>query len=313
MYSLVIPLYNEELMISVLRQRLTAVLESLGVSWEIVFVDDGSSDRTLELLEEWQEAESRIVVVELSRNFGHQAAVIAGLEHSKGDVVAIIDGDLQDPPELLPAMHARLEEGFDVVYGVRKNRKENSVLKFCSWLAYRVINSLAECSLPADSGDFCTMRRCVVDRMLGLREHFPYLRGLRAWLGYRQAPFEYDRDARAKGGSKYSLKDLVNLTRDGIYGFTRLPMKLVRLAGTGTIIFSCVYLSYMLIVYLAGHRPPAGFSTLIVVACLFAGAQLFSIGLLGEYVCRIYEDVRGRPRYVVRNVTGRMKNTDSSS
>ena len=313
MYSLVIPLYNEELMVPVLRTRLTAVLDSMGMPWEIVFVDDGSKDKTRDLLHEWQLGESRVVVVHLSRNFGHQAAVIAGLEHSRGEVVAIIDGDLQDPPEILSAMHDKLQEGYDVVYGVRKNREEGRLLKFCYWLAYRIINSLAECMLPEDSGDFCTMRRCVVDKMLELKEHFPYLRGLRAWLGYRQISFEYDRGARAKGGSKYSLRDLVKLTRDGIFGFTRLPMKLVRLAGTGAIAFSCLYFLFLLISYCLGHRPPAGFSTLIVVACLFAGAQLFSIGLLGEYVCRIYEDVRGRPRYVVSSVAGRNEKSNPTA
>jgi len=301
-FSLVIPVYNEEAMVPLLAEVVPEFLDSLDADSEVIVVDDGSSDRTFELLDEWAARDSRITVVSLSRNFGHQSAVTAGLSYTRGEVVGIIDGDLQDPPEVLGQMLERIDAGADVVYGVRNCRKEGPILKLAYWTAYRIINSVAERSMPLDSGDFCVMRRVVVDKLLELGEHSLFLRGLRSWVGFNQEAFPYERQARAGGEPKYGLRQLWQLLRNGVYGFTTVPLRVIRWLGALVVAASVTYSVFLLIALVAGAPAPRGFSTLILALCFFGGAQLLASGIIGEYVARIYDDVRGRPRYIVRSI-----------
>lgn len=301
-FSLIVPVYNEEAMLPSLRARLPDCLDATGLMWEMVFVNDGSQDKTLELLLAWQASEPRLGIIDFSRNFGHQPAVLAGLTHCHGEIVAIIDGDLQDPPECLPEMLHSLDAGCDVVYGIRTARKENAILRSLYWMAYRIINTLSEHPIPLDSGDFCMMRRKVVDAMLDPDEHQLFLRGLRSWVGFKQKPFVYERDARKHGSSKYRFKDLWSLMRNGIYGFTSAPLKIMRWVGTIAISLSILYLAFLSASIISGSTAPRGFSTLIVAISFFGGAQLLATGIVGEYVARIYEEVRSRPRYVVNRI-----------
>ncbi|MFT5412407.1 MAG: glycosyltransferase involved in cell wall biosynthesis, partial [Verrucomicrobiales bacterium] len=298
-FSLVVPVFNEFPMLPALRERLPKSLDAVCNDWEIVFVNDGSTDGSLDDLLVWHASEKRISVVNLSRNFGHQAAVFAGLSHARGAVVGVIDADLQDPPELLAEMYEKLLKEADVVYGVRTGRKEGPILKSCYWVAYRVMNALADHPLPLDSGDFCLMRRKVLDQLLQMSEHRLFLRGLRSWVGLRQVPFVYERAPREFGETKYRFRDLWCLMRDGVYGFTTFPLKVMRWLGGLVVVASACYVAYLLIVLLFGGTAPRGFSTLIVAACFFGGSQLLATGIVGEYVARIYEESQRRPRFIV--------------
>ncbi|MDF1853668.1 MAG: glycosyltransferase family 2 protein [Verrucomicrobiales bacterium] len=310
-FSLVVPLYNEEAMMGVLRDRLPSSLNKIDPNWELILVNDGSRDNTLSELLKWQADDKRITVVDFTRNFGHQAAVFAGLGQCTGKVIGIIDGDLQDPPELLAEMCKEMGPDHDVVFGVRTARKENAIKKICYWLAYRLINTVSDYRIPSDSGDFCIMRSCVADKMLEMSEHNLFLRGLRAWVGYRQKPFIYERQAREHGAPKYQFKDLWRLMRDGIYSFTSLPLKLMRRLGALVVLLSMVYLVYLLTSLLLGNGAPQGFFTLIFAILFFGGIQLLAIGIVGEYVARIYEEVKQRPRYLIRAKHSGGKKTDT--
>jgi dolichol-phosphate mannosyltransferase len=289
-------------MVPLLRQALTAFLDTLDRKSEVVLVDDGSRDATAALLSVWAREDARIRIVRLSRNFGHQNAVMAGLAESKGAVIGVIDGDLQDPPEVLSAMLERIDAGVDVVYGVRRKRKEGFLLRFAYWSAYRLINSMAERPMPLDSGDFCVMRRRVAQEMLALKEQRLFLRGLRSWVGFTQEAFPYERHERAGGTPKYNFKQLWRLMRNGIYGFTSMPLRVIRWIGATVVAASIGYTLFLIIALFVGVPAPRGFVTLAVALCFFGGAQLLATGVIGEYVARIYDDVRGRPRYVVREV-----------
>jgi dolichol-phosphate mannosyltransferase len=302
LFSIVVPVYNEEAIIPLLRRALSAFLDTLDRAGEIVLVDDGSRDATAALLSEWARKDPRIRVVRLSRNFGHQNAVMAGLAESRGGVIGVIDGDLQDPPEVLSAMLERIDAGTDVIYGVRRKRKEGVLLRFAYWSAYRLINSMAERPMPLDSGDFCVMRRCVAQEILALKEQRLFLRGLRSWVGFTQEAFPYERHERVGGTPKYNFKQLWLLMRNGIYGFTSMPLRVIRWIGAAVVAASICYTLFLVIVLFLGITAPQGFITLAVALCFFGGAQLLATGIIGEYVARIYDDVRGRPRYVVREV-----------
>lgn len=299
-FSLVVPVYNEEAMIPLLSKALSVFLSGLSRPSEIIVVDDGSSDRTLQLLLEWGARDPCVVVVQLSRNFGHQNAVMAGLANATGDLIGIIDGDLQDPPEVMGAMIEEVEKGFDVVYAVRMSRKEGVLMKSAYWLAYRIINAMAERPMPMDSGDFAVMRRPVVEQLLKLNEQRLFLRGLRSWVGFTQVAFPYERHARAQGASKYRFKQLWRLLRDGIYGFTSFPMRLMRWTGFIVILGSTAYSAWLFGALFFGIPAPRGFATLALALCFFGGTQLLATGIIGEYVARIYDDVRGRPRFIIQ-------------
>ena len=299
--SVVSPVYNEEGGIDHLVTEVIAALAHRAGPWEMVIVNDGSRDGTLDKILGWHRRDSRIKVLDLSRNFGHQRALFAGLAHASGDVIACIDGDLQDPPELIPLMLRELDDRkADVVYGVRRRRKENMVKKTAYWSAYRVMRRVMEIELPLDSGDFAVMRRPVLEAVLRMPEQSLFLRGLRAWVGFQQIPFEYDRAARFAGDAKYTWNDLFRLAHNGIFSFTKLPIRLLGFVGMGAIAISFLYALYLLAAWLGGQKFPQGFTTLVLAIIFFNGIQLVALRILGAYVHRIYDEVRSRPLYVVR-------------
>jgi len=301
-----VPLFNEETSIRELIARTVAVLEQIpGGPHEIVFVDDGSSDRTFELLEKACRRDSRLVAVNLSRNFGHQAALSAALDHVTGDVVVVMDGDLQDPPEAIPQLLEEYRHGYDVVYAVRKDRKEGPILRLCYYSFYRLIALLAHIHLPIAAGDFGLMSLQVVDSIRGMREQHPYLRGLRAWVGFSQTGVPVERRKRHSGESKYNWRRLLMLAFDGIFSFSVVPIRIAFLMGAAAVMTTFAYTAYSVAMKLFYHESPKGFTALIVAVTFLAGVQLSFLGIIGEYVGRIFEEVKQRPRYVVRRVVGR--------
>lgn len=300
--SLAIPIYNEEAVVPELVRRITAVLDLLpGGPHEIVFVNDGSSDGTLGMLEAAAERDSRIVVVELSRNFGHQIALSAALDQVSGDVVILMDGDLQDPPEAVPKLVDHYRQGYDVVYVQRVKRKERWWLRLCYYVFYRLMAALSSIELPLDSGDFGLMSRRIVDEIRRMPEHHRYLRGLRTWVGFRQIGIPVERAARHAGRTKYSPLKLLKLASDGIFAFSIVPLRAAAILGAFAIACSFPYALYSLYAKFWLHSPQ-GFTTLILAIIFFSGVNLFFLGIIGEYVGRVYEEAKARPHYVVRRV-----------
>jgi dolichol-phosphate mannosyltransferase len=306
--SVVIPLFNEESVLPQLLARVSAVFEGLGGGpHELIFVDDGSTDGTPEFLHGAAARDGRVVVVSLSRNYGHQAALTAGLEHASGDAVVLMDGDLQDTPEAIPDLVQAFRQGYDVAYAVRVRRKEGWLMRSCYAGFYWLISLLADMKLPRDAGDFCLMSRRVVEHLNRLPERHRYLRGLRAWVGFRQIGIAVERGARAAGKAKYSLRRLLRLAGDGIFSFSIVPLRLAALLGCFTVGFSVVAALYSLYAKLLLQRSPQGFTALAVSIAFFAGVQLMFLGVIGEYVGRIYEEVKRRPLYLVHEVISGQK------
>ena len=303
---MVVPVYNERSIVPELLRRILAALDSLpGGPHEIVLVDDGSLDGTWDLIVQAAQGEPRLVGVSLSRNFGQQAAIGAALDHVSGDYVVVMDGDLQDPPEIIPRLLAEAEQGFDVVYVVRVKRKESLWKRACYATFYRVIAALADLKLPVGAGDFAIMSRRVADLIRTSPERNRYLRGLRTWYGFRQKGIEIERDSRHSGASKYSFRKLFRLGFDGVFAFSVLPIRLATLLGMFAVIGSLLFAVYALIIKLVYGLSPVGFTALIVAITFLSGVQLLFLGVLGEYIGRIYEEVKQRPHYVVRQVIGR--------
>lgn len=306
--SLAIPIYNEESVVPELLRRTTAVLDSLpGGPHQIVFADDGSTDRTLALLEEAAAADPRLVVVALSRNFGHQAALTAALDQASGDVVVAMDGDLQDAPELIPLFLDQYYQGFDVVYAVRAQRQEGWLLRSSYALFYRLIAALADISLPLGAGDFALMSRRVVGHLRRVPERHRYLRGLRTWVGFKQTALPVNRDARHSGKSKYSLGKLMQLACDGIFAFSMVPLRAATVVGFLCLAGSLVYALGAVFAKVFLDLPPQGFTALVLFLTFFAGVQLFFLGIIGEYIGRIYQEVKQRPHYIVAKVVAQGK------
>lgn len=304
--SVAIPLHNEESVLPELLRRLAAVLDDVpGGSHEIVFVDDGSTDRTYEILEAAVRQDERIQVLSLSRNFGHQAAISAALDHVTGDATVVMDGDLQDVPEAIPQFVAKYQEGFDVVYAKRVRRKEPWLLRLCYYVFYRMMAKLSDIRLPLDSGDFGLMSRRVVDQLRLMPEHHRYLRGMRSWVGFRQAGIEVERAERHSGKSKYSLMRLMKLALDGIFAFSIVPIRAAALLGGFVMLLSTLYVLYSLYAKLFLHKSPQGFTALIVAVTFLSGVVLFFLGVIGEYVGRIYEETKARPQYIIARRAGR--------
>jgi glycosyltransferase involved in cell wall biosynthesis len=300
--SLAIPVYNEEAVVPELLQRTTKVLNQLpGGPHEIVFVDDGSSDRTAELLESSAKNDSRLVVVALSRNFGHQTALAAALDHVSGDVAVLMDGDLQDPPESIPLLLEGYEHGYDVVYVRRVNRKEAWWLRACYWLFYRLVATLSPDQLPLDAGDFGLISRRAIEEIRKMPEHHRYLRGLRSWVGFKQIGIPLERSARHAGRTKYSALRLLKLASDGIFAFSIVPLRAASILGAGAIGLSSLFSLYSLYAKFWLHSPQ-GFTALILVITFLSGINLFFLGIIGEYVGRVYEETKARPHYVVDRV-----------
>ena len=301
--SLAIALYNEEAVLPELLRRVRSVLDGLpGPTHEMVFVDDGSTDRTLALLSAAAAADPRITVVALSRNFGHQAALSAALDHVSGDVVIVMDGDLQDSPEAIPKLIEQHLKGFDVVYVRRLRRKEGWLLRSCYFLFYRMMAAMASIPLPLDAGDFALLSRRVVRRLQETKERHRYLRGLRTWVGYRQTGIDLERAARNAGRTKYSSAKLVGLAVDGLVSFSVAPLRAAAALGLLTIVGSLMFAIYSLYMKVVVGQSPQGFTALILVTSFTSGVQLLFLGVIGEYLGRVYEEVKGRPHYVVDQV-----------
>jgi len=309
--SVVVPCYNEERVLPDLIERLKNAADSWGTAYEVILVDDGSRDGTWSLIERQCALDRRWRGVALGRNFGHQVAVWAGLDHASGDVVAVLDADLQDPPEVVGGFLERWAEGYDVVYAVRTKRKEGILRRSAYFLFYRILAALADIEIPLDSGDFSVVDRRVVDAILSSREQEPFIRGLRSWVGFRQIGVTYERAARAAGVEKYTLSKLVRLAASGLVSFSSRPLHvatifgfaIAALAAAGAV-FTFVQRIFASWFAEIGLRPVPGFAT-TVIAILFLGAvQLICIGILGEYVGRIYDNVKGRPQYTVGQTVG---------
>ncbi|HYT94426.1 MAG TPA: glycosyltransferase family 2 protein [Gemmataceae bacterium] len=301
--SVAIPIYNEVQVLPELLRRVAAVLDGVPAGpHEIVLVDDGSRDGSREALLKAAASEPRLVVVALSRNFGHQAALSAALDHAGGDAVILMDGDLQDPPEAIPDFVRTHLEGYDVVYAQRVRRKEGWLLRLCYATFYRMLARLSNVQLPVDAGDFGLMSRRVVDQLRNAPERHRYLRGLRAWAGYRQIGIAVERSARAAGESKYSLAKLVALACDGFFSFSVAPLRAAALLGVSAIVLSSLFALYSIVAKFLLHQSPQGFTALILVMVFLSGTNLLFLGLLGEYLGRVYEEVKRRPLYVVDQV-----------
>lgn len=301
--SVGIPVHDEEKVLPELLKRLAGVLDQIpGGPHEMIFVDDGSRDRTAGLLEEAAAGDPRIVVVSLSRNFGHQAAFSAALDQVTGDAAVIMDGDLQDPPEAIPRLLAKLHEGFDVVYAQRVGRKEGILLRSAYYLFYRLIASLSRLRLPLDAGDFSLMSRRVVNEIRAIPEHNRYLRGLRTWVGFRQTGLPVERADRFAGRSKYSWRALLGLAFDGVFAFSTAPLRAAAVLGGVAIALSTAFALYTVYARVFLSRSPQGFTSLIVIMTFLSGMNLFFLGVIGEYVGRVYEEAKARPLYVIRRV-----------
>ncbi len=301
--SFVIPLYNEEETFPQLVTRLDAVMASMPYyHFEVVLVNDGSRDATEQLMVQKALADPRYTCVLLSRNHGHQLALSAGLEavHAK-TAALILDGDLQDPPELLPEFLAKLNQGYDVVYAVRRKRKESLLKRIAYNAFYRMMKKIAYIDMPLDSGDFALLSRRVVDVLKAMPEENRFLRGMRSWVGFAQIGIEYERDKRFAGQTKYTFRKLVRLAYMGIFNFSEFPIKFITNLGLTTVVISVLYLFITIFFKLYYHNVPPGFTTLLFAIVLFSGVQLISLGVIGEYVLRIFFQVKGRPLFVVKS------------
>ena len=302
--SVVVPLYNEGnsgssgRFISPLAGR-GRRSEGLRSSYELVFVDDGSHDSTSWLLDEIQAGDPRVSVIHLSRNFGHQPAVTAGLDHARGRAVVVMDGDLQDPPEVIPRLVERWSEGFDVVYAVRRNRKEGPAKRLGYFAFYRLLNAISDLEIPLDSGDFCLMDRKVVDAINALPERARFVRGLRTFVGFRQVGVEYERQARGAGRPKYTLWALVGLAVDGLVSFSGYPLRLLTYVGVGTSALAVLLTAWVFLDAFVHHTAPRGWASVIVAVLFMGSMQMIGLGIVGEYVRLIFLEAKGRPTYIV--------------
>ena len=301
--SIVAPLYNEAESLPHLVARLNAVMDASPLCIEVVLVDDGSRDDTAASMQQLALTDGRYHCVFLSRNYGHQIALTAGMAVARAtEALFIIDGDLQDPPELLPEFYAKIGEGYDVVYAVRKKRKESWFKRVAYSTFYRLMRSISYVDIPLDSGDFSLISRRVADVLSQMPEESRFIRGMRSWIGFRQIGVEYERDARQAGESKYSFKMLRKLAYNGIFNFSEYPIKLVTRLGMITLGVATLYLIQTLIKKYVYGDVPQGFTALLFVIILFSGVQLIALGMIGEYVLRIFFQTKGRPLYVVREV-----------
>jgi polyisoprenyl-phosphate glycosyltransferase len=305
-YSIVIPIFNEEENINEMYRRLTGVMQQLDGESELILVDDGSSDRSLSSIREFHSCDSRIQYISFARNFGHQVAVTAGLNFVRGKVAVVMDADLQDPPELILAMIEKWRQGYHVVYAQRTSRKkENWFKRLMAYGFYRVLRRLADVDIPSDTGDFCLMDRQVVDVLNAMPERNRYIRGLRAWVGYRQTAVQFERDPRFAGKEKYTFGKSWALAINGIVSLSKVPLRVATYLGMVSAITALVMILLVIYWRLVDPASPLIGFTLITVALFFLGSvQLFCIGILGEYIGRIYEEVKGRPIYTVKEIGG---------
>ena len=300
--SLVIPMYYEEQVAEECYKRVSKVLKGLkDYDYEIIFVNDGSKDKTLPILEKIADKDKKVKIVSFSRNFGHQAAVTAGLKYITGDAVVIMDADLQDPPELVPDMLKKWEEGYEVIYGKRKKRDGESAFKLLTAKAfYATLNKLSDVEIPKDTGDFRLVDRKVVDVVNSLPEHNKFLRGLFSWVGFKQYPYEYERKERFAGKTKYPLKKMLKLAKDGIIGFSTKPLKIVGGLGILSVVVSIIILIYAILSFaFSWNNLTAGWTSIMCTMTFLGGIILISLWMIGEYIARIYDETKQRPQYIV--------------
>src|SRR5579871_4116683 len=306
--SVVVPLYNEAANVAPLIERIGGVVDSLRgeFDYEIVLVNDGSVDDTAAAVRREMQRRSHVVLVNLSRNFGHQLASTAGLELAVGDAVVLMDGDLQDPPELIEAFLAKWRQGYDVVYAVRRTRSGESRFKLLTArVFYRIIKRLTKISIPLDAGDFRLMSRRVVDALRRSPERHRFLRGMVSWVGFNQTAIEYDRDVRHTGTTKYPLPKMVRFAMDGITSFSDIPLRFASYFGFTVSAVAFVYALVVIAFKLFSLNPPAytpGWASTIVAVLFLGGVQLMSLGILGEYLGRVYDEVKGRPLYLISDI-----------
>lgn len=304
-FSIIMPVFNEAQTLLALYARLVKVIGQLNESYELVFVNDGSRDGSLDLLKRLAAEDSHCKVVSLSRNFGHQMAITCGLDHARGAAVIVMDADLQDPPELIPTLIEKWREGYDVVYAVREQRQGESLFKrVTAGLFYRLIRKLSRVEIPADSGDFRLLSRRVVEALRATPERNRFVRGLVGWVGYRQAGVRFVREARAAGETKYPFRKMLKFAIDGITSFSFVPLQMATYFGLLISGMSFLYTVYAVLQKLLTDRPVIGWTSLIVAAFFLGGVQLVTLGVIGEYIGRIYEEVKQRPLYLVEETVG---------
>ncbi len=300
--SIVVPMYYEEEVAKECYSRLKGILEKIeNYNYEIIFINDGSKDKTLPILMEIAEKDKNVKVISFARNFGHQCAVTAGLQYVTGDAIVIIDADLQDPPELIPDMLKLWEDGNDVIYGKRKSREGESKFKLLTAsMFYKTLNALSDVEIPKDTGDFRLVDRKVVDVINSLPEHNKFLRGLFSWVGFKQTPFEYERKERFAGKTKYPLKKMLKLAQDGIFSFSTKPLRIVGTMGIISIAISIIILIYAILSYIFNwNNLTAGWTSLMVTMTFLSGMILISLWMIGEYIGRIYDETKRRPQYII--------------
>jgi polyisoprenyl-phosphate glycosyltransferase len=298
--SIVVPAYNEQEVLPEFHRRMTSVLRVLGLDYEIVYINDGSKDRTLELLRELQANDRHVAIVDLSRNFGKEIAMTAGLDYARGDAIVVIDADLQDPPELIPKLIGGWREGFDVVYATRSARGGETMLKkTTAHFFYRVMQSVSRFKIPEDTGDFRLLSRRAVDALKQLREQHRFMKGLFAWIGYPQKAIPYIRDPRFAGETKWNYWRLWNFAIEGITSFTIAPLKLAMYVGLLVALGAFSYGAIIVIKTLLFGNPVAGYPSLMVVILFLGGVQLVALGIIGEYLGRMFDETKGRPLYLV--------------
>jgi dolichol-phosphate mannosyltransferase len=300
--SVVLPVFNEQDNIEEIHRRLVNVLQSVS-SFELIFVNNGSYDDSGARISEIQGSDPHVKLVDLSRNFGHQGALTAGIDQSLGRAIVLMDADLQDPPEVLEEMIARWHEGAEVVYAVRQKRKDN-VLKRAAYFAfYRFLRRCSDIEMPLDSGDFCLMDRVVVDHLKALPEKSRFLRGLRAWVGFKQVPLYYERAERHAGESKYQFRHLFRFALEGLVSFSSMPLRLAVYCGFLVSLSGIGYLAFALVSRLINSQLPAGWTSTVALILLLGGTQLILLGVLGEYIARIYDEAKKRPTYIIKSIS----------
>lgn len=299
--SIVVPVFNSFNFLHKLVEAIDFEKQKKFWNLELILIDDGSKDGSYTKIESLSVDYTYIKGIKLSRNFGHQIAVKTGLTYCTGDYIAVIDDDLQDPPSLLPYFFSFLDNGYDVAYGIRKKRKESFVKKISYKVFYRILKQLSDTKIQLDSGDFCVMKKKVVDNMLKLQEKNPFLRGIRAWVGFNQIGVEYERLARVQGESGYTLKKLFKIALDGIFSFSNVPIRFITIIGTIGLFFAVVYSSVTLYQNLINDISVKGFTSLVLIISFFSSLTLICLGIIGEYIARIYDEVRNRPFSIIED------------
>ena len=304
-YSIVAPCYNEEQSLPELYRRIKEVMDHTGESWELVLINDGSADRTAKLMRELHAADNRIHYIDFARNFGHQIAATAGMDYAQGEAVVLIDADLQDPPELILEMIKKWQEGYQVVYAVRSERKGESWFKlFTAKAFYRLIYRITDVEIPLDTGDFRLMDRKVVEAMKQMKEKHRFIRGMTSWVGFKQTGVHYVREERFAGKTKYPFRKMFKFAMNAITGFSYLPLQLATYLGFIIAGLSAIGVVAVVITRLSGSQAFFGQATTLIMVLFLGGVQLISLGIIGEYLGRIYDEVKGRPMYIVNEVVG---------